>query len=155
MKKFILLLLVITFTTTSAYALKSHYNKMPAGEYRCAEGGETCIINKYKNGEITFNEHCLEDETSTISKYAPQIKRNNCKILPDPAKYYVCEFADTKCWVTFYPSRSKVACKPPKNKKLTPEKTKAINARVEALAREGKCRELYTEQTPQENANKN
>ena len=155
MKKFILLFLGITFTTTSAYGLLSHYEKFPAAEYRCPEDQETCVINKYKNGEMTFSAHCQEDIDSPISKYLPKIKRNQCKILPDPAKYYVCEFADTKCWVTFYPSKNKIACKTPKNKKLTTEQIRTLNARVETFAREGKCRELYTEQTPQENANKN
>ena len=55
MKKFILILLGLTFTTSSAYALKTHYENIPYGEYKCSENNEICTIYKYKTGEITLN----------------------------------------------------------------------------------------------------
>ena len=155
MKKLILILLGLTFTTPSAYALKSHYDKMPAGEYRCKEGQSVCRINKFRTGEISFSDSCLEDETSMISKYAPQIKRNQCEVLPDPTKYYICEFADSKCWVTMYPANTQVSCTHPKNKNLTQEQIVKINSKVESFARAGQCRDLYPPEESSKETSKN
>ncbi len=157
MKKIILLLLVITFTTTSAYALKSHYKNIPAGIYTCQENNTTCIIHKQKDGKITIAKNCGENLSDSTSKYAPIIKRNKCKMEPDPNQFFKCEFADSICDVLITPNSSKVTCKTndKTQKKLSISQQISLDQKVIQFAREGKCQELYTEQTPQENANKN
>ncbi len=144
MKKLILILLGLIFTTTTTFALIDHYRVIPAGVYKCQEGELTCIIHKSKKGELKFNKHCQEKLTDPQSKYASMIKRNQCKVLPDPNKYYVCEFADTKCQVTYSNKSSKVSCSKSKGKKkLTTTQYKEINTKVLELARQGQCRDLY------------
>ena len=158
MKKFILLLLGITFTTTSAYGLLSHYKNIPAGIYTCQKNETTCIIHKQKDGTITIAKNCGEDLSDPTSKYAPMIKRNKCKVEPDPNRFFKCEFADSTCNVIITPNSSKVTCKnnnPNKKEKPSLAQQISIDQKVLQFAREGKCRELYTEQTSQENENKN
>ena len=158
MKKFILLLLGITFTTTSAYGLLSHYKNIPAGIYTCQENGTTCIIHKQKNGTINIAKNCGENLSDPTSKYAPMIKRNKCKVEPDPNKFYKCEFADSTCDVLITPNSTRVTCKnndKEKRKNLPLVQQIIIDQKVLQFAREGKCQELYTEQTSQGNENKN
>ena len=152
MKKFILILLGLTFTTSSAYALKTHYENIPYGEYKCSENNEICTIYKYKTGEITFSRECLEDIHSTISTYAPKIKRNKCQALTDSTKYYIYEFADTKCNVILYPHSTSVSCMDKKKQNIPTEQRVRLNNKVIQFAKEGKCRDMYP--TPQAESSK-
>ena len=148
MKKIVITTLGIVLTTTSAMALIDHYVTIPAGEYHCPEQNKkTCIINKYKTGDMVYGSDCLEDQYSSVSKYAPMIKRGECQILPDPGKYYLCEFADAKCNVNIFSSRTAISC--------TNQK-KAVNYQVDRsyathkilqAAQTGQCQDRYLAET--------
>ena len=107
---------------------------------------------RYKTGEITFSRECLEDIHSTISTYAPRIKRNQCQALPDSTKYYICEFADTKCNVILYPHSTNVSCMDKKKQNIPTEQRVRLNNKVIQFAKEGKCRDMYP--TPQAESSK-
>lgn len=142
MKKFILILLGLIFTASSAYALKSNYQNIPAGIYTCQGTKTTCVIYKQKNGEITLDKKCDEKLTDSYSKYAPMIQRKRCKFEPDPNKYYLCEFADSKCDVILNPSAARVSCTNPK--KAIPKGMRIIiDQKVLQFAKEGKCKDLF------------
>lgn len=144
MKKFILLLAGILFTTTSAFALIDHYKTFKAGKYICPESGNmSCEILKDKNGDLHFSEDCLEVKDSKFSKYAPMINRGQCRFFEDTSRYYVCEFADATCDVSMFEKTSSVSCTVKKNLNLSQQESIKINSKVLRFAEEGKCREKY------------
>ncbi len=151
MKKIILSLFGILLTTSSAFALIDHYKAVGVGQYACPEAdNEVCIINKYKTGEVHFNEDCLEDKTSKTSKYAPMIKRGECKVTADPGRYSICEYADAKCFVMQYSFSQKISCTYKKNREITKEQRKAINNRVMQDVSAGNCRPMYPDEKRQD-----
>ena len=145
MKKFIYILLGITLPTTGTFALVDHYNHLPAGQYECPEKEEVCVINKHKTGELIFSEACKEDITSKMSKYAPMIKRNQCRVLPDPGRYHVCEYADAQCTVITLTTSTTISCTNNKKYVIPREQQHIINAKVMAAVAEGKCRDMFAE----------
>ena len=144
MKKIVLATLGIVLTATSATALIDHYKTIPAGEYRCPEQDDTtCKINIYKTGDIVFGTDCVEDQYSTASKYAPMIKRNQCQVLPDPGKYYLCEFADAKCNVNVFASRTAISCINNKNSTNYTADRSYVNHKILQAVQTGQCKERY------------
>ncbi len=151
MKKIVLSLLGILLTTSSAFALIDHYKAIGAGQYTCPEAEyHPCIINKYKTGEVHFSHECLEDKTSKTSKYAPMIKRGECKVGPDTGEYYICEYADTKCFYIKYYGRDKISCKHKKKREISKEQRKAMNNRIRQDALAGNCRPMYPDEKTQD-----
>ncbi|MBR6722584.1 hypothetical protein IKL64_03930 [bacterium] len=151
MKKIVFSLLGILLTTSSAFALIDHYKAIGAGQYTCPEeNSQPCIINKYKTGEVHFGYDCLEDKTSKTSKYAPMIKRRECRVSPDPGEYYICEYADTKCSYIKYNGRNKISCKQKKKRELSKEQRKAMNNRIHQDVLAGNCRPMYPDEKTQD-----
>ena len=150
MKKIILSLFGILLTASSAFALIDHYKTIGVGQYACPEANkEICIINKYKTGEVHFNENCLEDKTSKTSKYAPMIKRGECKATADPGQYFICEYADAKCYYIKYNGRDKISCTRKKKDVISKEQRKAMNNRIKQDALAGNCRPMYSDEKTQ------
>lgn len=143
MKKLLLVIFGIALTTTSAFALVDHYKTFKAGKYTCPESdNRTCVIHKYKTEDIEFEQDCFEDKDSRMPKYAPMIKRGQCKYSEDKNKYYVCEFADAKCEVIFS-NTTKISCSTKKTLTLTPLEQEKISKKITNFAKEGKCREMF------------
>lgn len=146
MKKFIFLIATILLTTTTAFALAEHYDSFEYGKYKCPEDNETCSIYKLRTGELKFSKECTEDVDSAMSKYAPMIKRDQCKFTPDDGLYVACIYADAKCEVTITEVKTSVKCTQKKGVSIPNEVMVKINNRVMQDATSGKCKPLYTEQ---------
>ena len=143
MKKFLYTITTILLTSTLAFGLTEHYNSFDAGKYECPEKAETCSIYKLKNGEVSFSKECTEDTDSTMSKYAPMIKRQQCKFTPDNGLYVSCIYADAECIVTKTEVKTSVKCSHNKKIEIPDNDRNRINYRVLNDAAEGKCKPLY------------
>lgn len=144
MKKLLLVIFGIALTTTSAFALVDHYKTFKAGKYTCPESNNrTCVIHKYKTEDIEFEQDCFEDKDSQMSKYAPMIKRGQCKYSEDKNKYYVCEFADAQCEVYFLANTTRVACSSKIKSNTNTNQKNFASDKVINFAQEGKCREMF------------
>ena len=151
MKKIVLCLFGIIFTASSAFALVDHYKSIAAGQYLCPEAErQTCIINKYKTGEVHFGRECLEGKKSKVSKYAPMIKRGECRVAPDPGKYFICEYADSKCFIIKYAAQDKVSCTSKKKQEMTKEQRKAMVSKIRQDIAAGNCRPMYPDKNTPE-----
>ena len=143
MKKFILTIPALLLTSTLTFAAAKHFETFAYGKYECPEHKEICTIHKLKNGEIIFSKECMEDIDSTMSKYAPMIKREQCKFTPDNGTYVSCIYADAECVVTKTEIKTSVKCNNNKNIEISDSDRNRINYRVLNDAAEGKCKPLY------------